>query len=85
VRWSAGVFYAPRFYGGPVHVAHGGGVAGHMLFRVGPTHGDGSGIALGPRLSAEQVHLPDGPIALFQLGFVLRWITFSATKAPMMF
>jgi hypothetical protein len=84
VRWSAGVFYAPRFYGSPVQVLNAGGAAGQVLFRV-RKGANNQGLAIGPRLSVEGASPPpldaspyaaDVPTALFQLGFVLRWLAF---------
>lgn len=86
VQWSASGFYAPRFlFQGPLDVAHGGGSAGQVLFRVQRTGGENGSVLLGPRFSMEVVDLdpslPEGKgaVALFQLGVVVRWITFDTT------
>ena len=86
VQWSASGFYAPRFlFKGPVDVAHGGGSAGQVLFRLRRTGGEKGSLLLGPRFSMEVVDLdpslPEGKgtVALFQLGVVVRWITFDTT------
>lgn len=85
LQWSASAFYAPRFLlAGPGGVLDGGGVAGHLLFRVQEGGGEHSGFLLGPRLSAEVIELDasrpeSGAAALFQLGLVLRWTAFDTT------
>ena len=86
ITWSAGALYTPRIlFDGPPDVAHGGGVAGHVLFRLKRTGGEKGGLLLGPRLSIEGLDRGPSPpgqpsaLALFQLGLVLRWLTFDTT------
>ena len=85
VRWSAGVFYLPRFM--PTSVAEGGGADGQVLFKVARTGGEDGAITLGPRLSIEAVDWePSSPsVALVQLAFVLRWTAFDTTQRAWQF
>lgn len=90
VRWSAGVFCAARVYGQPVQLLSAGGAAGQVLFRLPPDRADSTGVAIGPRLAVEGAQPPpigavpgsaNVPIAIVQLGFVVRWINFDGTRA----
>jgi hypothetical protein len=87
IRWSAGAMYAPKaLFAGPDKVAHGVGVAGQALFHVARMGGEDGRLVLGPRLSAEANFGVGDPaadgtraIGLFQLGLVVRWVTFDTT------
>lgn len=86
VQWSASALYAPRFlFRGPLDVAHGGGTAAHVLFRVKGMGGESGSLLLGPKLAIEAVDLDPslpngkGAVALFSLALVVRWITFDTT------
>jgi hypothetical protein len=75
--WSAGATYAPRFFFTGASTAHGIGAQGQLLYRLGGMGGEDGSLLAGLRLSAED--LPARDTGLFQLGLVVRWITFDTT------